>query len=100
MERLVPRRGVSRRSRGERADGRGVLRRRRMITSRDNAKLKLVRALQRKQERDETGLFACEGEDLVAAAAAAGIDPVELLVSGENVLPDLLAAVSTLPHAS
>jgi TrmH family RNA methyltransferase len=69
-----------------------------MITSRDNAKLKLVRALQRKQERDETGLFACEGEDLVDAAAAAGLEPVELLVAGENVLPDLLAAVSTLPH--
>ena len=69
-----------------------------MITSRDNAKLKLVRALQRKQERDETGLFACEGEDLVDAAAAAGIEPVELLVAGENVEPELLAAVSTLAH--
>ena len=69
-----------------------------MITSRDNAKLKLVRALQRKQERDETGLFACEGEDLVAAAAAAWIEPVELLVAGENVEPELLAAVSTLAH--
>ena len=69
-----------------------------MITSRDNAKLKLVRALQRKQERDETGLFACEGEDLVAAAAAAGIEPIELLVAGENVEPELLAAVSTLAH--
>jgi TrmH family RNA methyltransferase len=69
-----------------------------MITSRDNAKLKLVRALQRKQERDESGLFACEGEDLVAAAAAARIEPIELLVAGENVLPELLAAVSTLAH--
>jgi RNA methyltransferase, TrmH family len=28
----------------------------------------------------------------------AGIEPVELLVAGENVLPDLLASVSTLPH--
>lgn len=71
-----------------------------MITSRDNAKLKLVRALQRKPEREETGLFACEGEDLVAAAAAAGIEPVELLVAGENVTQELLAAVSTLPHPS
>lgn len=69
-----------------------------MITSRDNAKLKLARALQRKQERDETGLFVCEGEDLVDAAVAAGVEPVELLVAGENVLPELLAAVSTLPH--
>ena len=69
-----------------------------MISSRDNAKLKLVRALQRKQERIATGLFACEGEDLCDAAFAAGIEPVELLVAGENVEPELLAGVSTLPH--
>ena len=69
-----------------------------MITSKDNAKLKLVLALQRKKERVETGLFACEGEDLCDAALAAGIEPVELLVSGENVAQELLAGVSTLPH--
>ncbi len=69
-----------------------------MITSKDNAKLKLVRSLQRKKERVETGLFACEGEDLCDAALAAGIEPVELLVAGENVEPELLAGVSTLPH--
>ena len=69
-----------------------------MITSKDNGKLKLVRALQRKQERVATGLFACEGEDLCDAALAAGIEPVELLVAGENVAAELLAAVSTLPH--
>ena len=69
-----------------------------MITSKDNAKLKLVRALQRKKERDATGLFACEGEDLCDAALAAGIEPVELLVAGESVEAELLAAVSTLPH--
>ncbi len=69
-----------------------------MITSRDNAKLVLVRKLQQRKHRDESGLFACEGEDLVAAASAAGIEPVELLVAGGNVLPELLAAVSTLPH--
>jgi TrmH family RNA methyltransferase len=40
-----------------------------------------------------------EAEDLVAAAAAAGIEPVELLVAGENVEPELLAEVSTLGHA-
>ena len=33
------------------------------------------------------------------AARAAGIEPVELLVAGENVLPELLAEVSTLGHA-
>ena len=69
-----------------------------MITSKDNPKLKLVRALQRKKERDETGLFACEGEDLCDAALAAGIEPVELLVADDNVEAGLLAGVSTLPH--
>ncbi len=69
-----------------------------MISSKDNPKLRLVRALQRKKDRDETGLFACEGEDLCAAAIAAGIDPVELLIAGETVEAELLAGVSTLPH--
>jgi TrmH family RNA methyltransferase len=44
-------------------------------------------------------LFAAEGEDLLEAAAGAGVEPVELLVAGENVLPELLAEVSTLGHA-
>jgi TrmH family RNA methyltransferase len=35
----------------------------------------------------------------VDAARAAGIEPVELLVAGENVEPSLLADVSTLGHA-
>jgi RNA methyltransferase, TrmH family len=39
-----------------------------------------------------------EGEDLVEAARAAGIEPVELLVAGENVAPHLLAEVSALGH--
>jgi TrmH family RNA methyltransferase len=69
-----------------------------VISSKDNPKLKLVRALQRKKERDELGLFACEGEDLCDAALEAGIEPVELLIAGENVEADLLAGVSTLPH--
>ncbi len=69
-----------------------------MITSKDNPTLKLVRALQHKKEREETGLFACEGEDLCDAALAAGIEPVEILIAGENVTAELLAGVSTLPH--
>jgi len=40
-----------------------------------------------------------ESEDLVEAAAEAGIEPVELLVAGEDVVPELLAEVSTLGHA-
>ena len=70
-----------------------------MITSRDNETLKLVRKLlgQRKH-RDESGLFAVEGEDLVEAARAAGIEPVHLLVAGDTIEEPLLAGVSTLPH--
>lgn len=45
-------------------------------------------------------MFVVEGEDLVDAAQAAGIEPVELLVAGDNVSADLLASVSVLPHPS
>ena len=70
-----------------------------MITSASNPTLKLVRKLlAQKRKREELGLFAVEGEDLVEAASAAGIEPIELLVAGETVEPDLLAAVSTLAH--
>ena len=70
-----------------------------MITSASNPTLKLVRKLlAQKRKREELGLFAVEGEDLVAAAAAAGIEPIELLVAGESIEAELLAAVSTLPH--
>jgi TrmH family RNA methyltransferase len=70
-----------------------------VITSRDNATLTLVRKLLRgRKHREETGLFAAEGEDLVGAARDAGIEPVHLLVAGETVDEALLARVSTLPH--
>ncbi len=70
-----------------------------MIESGDNERLKRMRKLlSARKHRDETGLFACEGEDLVDAARAAGVEPVDLLIAGENVVPELLAAVSTLPH--
>ena len=70
-----------------------------MITSASNPTLKLVRKLlAQKRKREELGLFAVEGEDLVEAATAAGIEPIELLVAGENVETELLAAISTLPH--
>ena len=70
-----------------------------MITSAANPTLKLVRRLlAQKRRRDELGLFAAEGEDLVDAARAAGIAPVELLVAGETVTAELLAELSTLPH--
>jgi RNA methyltransferase, TrmH family len=71
-----------------------------MITSRANPRLALVRKLAQRKHRDDTGLFVAEGEDLTDSAAAAGIEAVDLLVAGDNVLPELLASVSTLPHAA
>ena len=69
-----------------------------LITSRENEKLKLVRKLHERRWRDKLGLFVAEGEDLVDAARGAGIEPVELLIAGENVEAALLADVSTLAH--
>src|SRR3954469_21882764 len=67
-----------------------------MITSRENEKLKLVRKLRDRRWRDKLGLLVAEGEDLVDAAVSAGLEPVELLVAGENVAAELLAEVSSL----
>jgi TrmH family RNA methyltransferase len=69
-----------------------------MITSPHNETLKLLRKLHSRRWRDKLGLFAVEGEDLVEAALEAAVEPVELLVAGETVTPELLAQVSTLPH--
>jgi len=54
-----------------------------------------VRRLLERRWRDKLGLFACEGEDLVAAATA---EPLDLLVAGKNVEPRLLAALSSAAH--
>ena len=62
-----------------------------MITSATNPKLRLVPAARVAAAAREGGLFVCEGEDLVRAAEEAGVEPVELLVAGENVEPELLA---------
>ena len=70
-----------------------------MITSAHNPKLKLIRRLlESRRQREKEGLFVCEGEDLVLSADDAGVEPVELLVAGDDVEPQLLAAVSTLAH--
>ena len=69
-----------------------------MITSADNERLKLVRKLRDRRWRDKLGLFVAEGEDLVDAARAARVEPVELLVAGESVEASLLAGVATLAH--
>jgi len=70
-----------------------------VITSTHNPRLKLVRKLlDSRRQREKEGLFICEGEDLVDAARAAGIQAVELLVAGEDVEPKLVAELSTLAH--
>jgi RNA methyltransferase, TrmH family len=73
-----------------------------LITSADNPKLKQIRKLQTKRERARSGLFVAEGEDLVAAAAEAGVQPEMLLSAGDALVdaiavdPKLLADASTL----
>lgn len=67
-----------------------------MITSADNHQLKLIRKLRQKKHRAALGLCVAEGEDLVEAALAAGLEPEALLVAGVDVEPELLAAVSEL----
>ena len=53
-----------------------------MIESKDNEKLKLVRKLHVRKHRERQGLFATEGEDLLAAGLAAGAKPRFVLVAG------------------
>jgi TrmH family RNA methyltransferase len=67
-----------------------------MITSPHNEKLKLIRKLGERKHREREGLFVAEGEDLVAAAEAAGAEAAFVLRAGEDVEPALLDAVSTL----
>src|ERR1700744_2940510 len=73
------------------------------ITSPHNEHLKGIRKLnQRRRAREQTGRFVAEGEDLLAAADAAGWNPVERYCAagsglpGTEVEPKLLAAVSEL----
>jgi RNA methyltransferase, TrmH family len=67
-----------------------------MITSPHNDKLKWIRRLRKRRERERSGLFVAEGEDLVEAAAAAGTEPELLLEAGADIEPALLDSVSTL----
>jgi TrmH family RNA methyltransferase len=70
-----------------------------VITSAHNPKLRLLRRLlSSRRQREREKLFVCEGEDLLEAARAAGIEPVDVLVAGEDVAPELLADISTLGH--
>jgi TrmH family RNA methyltransferase len=57
-----------------------------------------LRKLHDRRWREKLGLFAVEGEDLLEAGRAAGLDPADVLVAGEDVTPELLAEVSVLAH--
>src|SRR5262249_46250041 len=67
-----------------------------VITSAHNEKLKLIRRLHERKHRERERLFVAEGEDLIEAAAAAGVEPELVLVAGEDVEPELLDGASTL----
>ncbi len=72
------------------------------ITSPHNDQLKEIRKLAGRKWRDKLRQFVAEGEDLLAAADAAGWEPLARLVAegsgldGEEVRPHLLAQVSQL----
>jgi RNA methyltransferase, TrmH family len=72
------------------------------ITSPHNDQLKEIRKLAGRKWRDKLREFVAEGEDLLAAADAAGWEPIARLVAegsglqGEEVTPHLLAQVSQL----
>jgi len=73
-----------------------------MITSPNNETLKEIRKLAGRKWRDKLRQFVAEGEDLLAAADAAGWEPLARLVAegsgldGEEVRPHLLAEISQL----
>jgi TrmH family RNA methyltransferase len=73
-----------------------------MIESPHNEKLKLVRKLRERKQREREAAFVTEGEDLVEAGLAGGAEPRFVLVAGgsglagDEVEPELLTAVSGL----
>jgi RNA methyltransferase, TrmH family len=81
-----------------------------VITSASNPRVRLVRRLASRRQRERLGLFVCEGEDLVAAGLDAGVEPVHVLVDAdrpaledslpeaERVAPELLREISALGH--
>jgi TrmH family RNA methyltransferase len=74
------------------------------IVSLHNRRLQALRRLQRRRERERSGRFLAEGEDLIAAAHDAGWEPLEGFRAAGSQLgdgfhevePAALAAVSTL----
>lgn len=71
------------------------------ITSPHNEKLKTLRKLrQRRRERDRLGQFVAEGEDLLAAADAAGWRPVERFAVSGSGLPGIEVDAAALQSVS
>jgi TrmH family RNA methyltransferase len=71
------------------------------ITSQHNAKLKEIRKLrQRRRWRERSGRFVAEGEDLLAAADAAGWPPVERYCATGSGLPGVEVDAEVLAGAS
>ncbi len=71
------------------------------ITSHHNARLKDVRKLtQRRRARELTGRFVAEGEDLLAAADAAGWTPRERYCAAGSGLPGVEVEPSALAEVS
>jgi TrmH family RNA methyltransferase len=72
-----------------------------MITSQHNQRLKEIRKLRmRRRERDKAGRFVAEGEDLLAAADAAGWQPVERYCAAGSGLPGVEVEAKVLASAS
>jgi RNA methyltransferase, TrmH family len=71
-----------------------------VITSTHNERLKALRKLHDKRERERTVLFVAEGEDLLDAAEAAGWEPVERYVAEGSGLPGTQVEAAALASAS
>jgi len=70
------------------------------ITSSHNTKLKEIRKLHQRRQRALAGRFVAEGEDLLAAAGAAGWEPVERYCAAGSGLPGTEVEPRLLDQAS
>jgi RNA methyltransferase, TrmH family len=72
-----------------------------VITSNHNQKLKEIRKLRmRRRDREQLGRFVAEGEDLLAAADAAGWVPVDRFAAAGSGLPGVEVEPKLLADAS
>jgi TrmH family RNA methyltransferase len=66
-----------------------------VITSAQNSLIKLVRSLERRKQRDETGLFVAEGIDYALKAKAYRFEPRLLLVDRDHAADSTLTEIVT-----